>query len=203
MDTPPIRTKEMMDVVREQAAAMGRVPSLREVCSAYENSASVPSEACSTPRRGPGNARLPEWIHESSQANRPLLDIPILPEIPEGSLSRAVWKRTGCLTADPRVLRVTAVRNTFALKAPDDSLASVHVRKGDLVVFDQGVEPATGDIVAAFVDGSPVLGVYEQQGPHVVLKAAGDAAPVVASAECVKGVMVTLIRRVPESGNAA
>lgn len=67
------------------------------------------------------------------------------------------------LKDDPRV---------FALQVQDDAMDGRHIVSGDVLIFEHGLEPRSGDVVAAFVDGQSVVRTYVVQGGKPFLKAA-------------------------------
>ena len=48
----------------------------------------------------------------------------------------------------------------FALQVLDDSMGGRQIVAGDVLIFEHGLEPRSGDVVAAFVDGESVVRSY-------------------------------------------
>lgn len=84
----------------------------------------------------------------------------------------------------------------FALQIQDDSMSGRHIVAGDVLIFEHGLEPKAGDVVAAFVDGESVVRSYVVQGGRSFLKAAhADQADLVPAQELViQGTLVRLTR---------
>jgi repressor LexA len=84
----------------------------------------------------------------------------------------------------------------FALQVQDDTMAGRHIIAGDVLVFEHGVEPAPGDVVAAYVDGESVVRSFVvRQGRPFLKTAQVDRPDLVPAQELViQGVLVKLIR---------
>lgn len=84
----------------------------------------------------------------------------------------------------------------FALQVDDDTMSGRHIVAGDVLVFEHGIEPRSGDVVAAYVDGESVVRSFVIQHGRTFLKAArGDAGELVPAQELmIQGVLVKLIR---------
>ncbi|MBU6191449.1 MAG: hypothetical protein KGR68_19180 [Betaproteobacteria bacterium] len=84
----------------------------------------------------------------------------------------------------------------FALQALDDSMVGRHIVAGDVLIFEHGLEPRTGDVVAAYVDGENVVRTYVLQGGQPFLKAAhpGKSDLVAAQELVIQGTLVRLTR---------
>ncbi len=84
----------------------------------------------------------------------------------------------------------------FALQLQDDAMRDRHIVTGDVLIFDHGLEPRSGDVVAAFRDGESVVRSYVIQGGQPFLKAAhpekSDLVP--AQELVIQGTLVRLTR---------
>jgi repressor LexA len=58
---------------------------------------------------------------------------------------------------------------TFLLRVSGDSMSGAGILPGDMVIVDRSLEPKSGDIVIAEVDGEWTLKTYQKQGTSVVL----------------------------------
>lgn len=54
--------------------------------------------------------------------------------------------------------------STFYLRVEGDSMVGAHIAHGDIVVIDKSLEPKTGDIVVAAVDGDFTLKHLRRSG---------------------------------------
>lgn len=71
--------------------------------------------------------------------------------------------------ADPRIL---------GLQINDDAMVGRHIVAEDVLIFEHGREPRSGEIVAAFVDGESVARSYVlQDGGEKVLSTGARARP--------------------------
>jgi repressor LexA len=100
---------------------------------------------------------------------------------------RRVAVEDPALKDDPRM---------FALQVQDDAMIGRHIVAGDVLIFEHGLEPRSGDVVAAFVDGDSVVRSYMVQGGQPFLKAAhpekSDLVP--AQELVIQGTLVRLTR---------
>ena len=60
----------------------------------------------------------------------------------------------------------------FALQVQDDAMTGKYILSGDVLIFEHGLEPRSGDVVAAFVDSESVVRSYLVQHGQPFLKAA-------------------------------
>lgn len=70
------------------------------------------------------------------------------------------------------------VRNrpaTFFVRAQGDSMTGAGIASGDLLVVDRSVEPRTGHVVVAVLDGELTVKRLRLRGRRVILEPANDA----------------------------
>ncbi|MEM6287079.1 MAG: translesion error-prone DNA polymerase V autoproteolytic subunit [Bacteroidota bacterium] len=75
-------------------------------------------------------------------------------------------------------LNELCVRNrpaTFFVRASGDSMTGAGIASGDLLVVDRSVEPRTGHVVVAVLDGELTVKRLRLVGRRVVLEPANDA----------------------------
>lgn len=84
----------------------------------------------------------------------------------------------------------------FALQIQDDSMSGRHIVAGDVLIFEHGLEPRAGEVVAAFVDGENVVRSYVIQGGRPFLKASHPEQPDLVPAQelVIQGTLVRLTR---------
>jgi repressor LexA len=72
-----------------------------------------------------------------------------------------------------------------------------HIMDGDIAVIEHGVQPRTGDVVAALIDGQVTLKTFVLQRGKPFLRAENPRYPDLIPQEelQIQGVMVALIRR--------
>lgn len=79
-------------------------------------------------------------------------------------------------------LNAVLVRNppaTFAVYAAGDSMQGAGIDDGDLLVVDRSIEPRSGDIVIAAVDGDFTVKRLWREGERVELRPENDRYPVI------------------------
>lgn len=128
---------------------------------------------------------------------QPLVDIPIYGSIPAGPAEDRVQEAKGCLTVDVESLGLRATARTFALEVRGDSMTGRHIIEGDYVVFEHGLPPRPGDVVAALIDNESTIKTFVLERGRPCLRAENPKYPrLIPAAELViQGVMVALVRK--------
>lgn len=70
--------------------------------------------------------------------------------------------------------------STYYLRVDGDSMVGAHIVAGDIVVVDKSLEPKSGDIVVAAVDGDFTLKHLKRDGKKAWLVAANPDYPPIA-----------------------
>ena len=85
---------------------------------------------------------------------------------------------------------------TFFVRASGDSMIGAGIQDGDLAIIDAHRTPATGDIVAAFIDGAWTLKYFNRKNGAVYLTAANPAYPTLLPREELRigGVVTKIIK---------
>ncbi len=78
---------------------------------------------------------------------------------------------------DPARLIVTNPASTFMWRVSGHSMIDAGVRDGDFVVVDRSLEPRTGDVVVAIIDGLPSVKRVSGRGRRLALEFANAAMP--------------------------
>ncbi len=60
--------------------------------------------------------------------------------------------------------------STFFVRARGNSMTGAGIHEGDLLVVDKSIEPVSGDIVIAFIDGGVTVKRLMKQGSIIKLK---------------------------------
>jgi repressor LexA len=86
---------------------------------------------------------------------------------------------------------------TYLLKVEGDSMVGAGIHPGDLALIQKNLEPRTGDIVVARVDGEWTLKYFEKKGKKVSLRAANETYPVILPRQelIVAGVVIANVRK--------
>jgi len=129
---------------------------------------------------------------------RPRLDIPVFGVIPAGFPQDRYQDAKGCVSMDLGTLGIKSTPRTFALEVRGDSMIGRHICDGDIVVFEHGRTPRSGDVVAALIDNESTLKTFVQERgkpPH--LKAENPKYPKLhpAAELVIQGVMIALLRK--------
>ena len=85
----------------------------------------------------------------------------------------------------------------FGLEVHGDSMIGKHIVNGDIVVVEHGVQPRSGDVVAALIDGQVTLKTFVLQRGKPYLRAENPRYPNLIPQEelQIQGVMVALVRK--------
>jgi repressor LexA len=126
-----------------------------------------------------------------------VVEIPILGSIPAGFSRDREQESGGCVPVTVESIGFKPTRNTFALRVTGDSMIGRHICDGDIVVFEHGLEPHSGQIVAALIDRKNTLKTFLVKNGKPFLKAENPKYPDLIPSEelVIQGVMVALIRK--------
>jgi repressor LexA len=126
-----------------------------------------------------------------------IVSIPIIGSIAAGLPTEESQENEGCVLVDVNTMGIRPTARTFGLKVRGDSMIGKHVVDGDLAIIEHGVEPRTGDIVAALIDGQVTLKTFLIQRGRPYLKAENPRYPNLIPQEelQIQGVMVGLVRK--------
>jgi repressor LexA len=128
------------------------------------------------------------------------MEIPLFGSIPAG-FSRDRQQEAGeCVPVTVESIGFKPTRNTFALRVTGDSMIGKHICDGDIVVFEHGPEPRSGQIVAALIDRKNTLKTFLVKNGKPFLKAENPKFPDLIPSEelVIQGVFRALIRKVRE-----
>ena len=126
-----------------------------------------------------------------------VVDIPLFGTIPAGFAQTAYQKAEGCISADVETLGIKPTARTFALQVRGDSMTGKHITDGDYAVFEHGLTPRPGDVVAALIDNESTLKTFIVENGKPCLRAENPRYPklIPASELVIQGVMVALSRK--------
>ena len=88
-------------------------------------------------------------------------------------------------------------QSTFLLKVDGDSMIDAGIHEGDLVLIQRNLNPKSGDIVVASVDGEWTLKYFEKHGGKVMLRAANKKYPPIEPKDelVIGGVVIADVRK--------
>lgn len=108
-----------------------------------------------------------------------------------------IYREESCVSVDMKWLEFKPTRRSFALEVRGDSMTGRHIVDGDIVVFEHGLAPREGDIVAALIDNRNVVKTYLLNKGRPALKSENPryAALIPAEELVIQGVAVALVRK--------
>jgi repressor LexA len=145
-----------------------------------------------------------QWLGEPRKSNEkpPLpgarvVSVPIYGSIPAGLPVETAQEQEGCVLIDIDTLGIKPTARTFGLKVRGDSMIGKSIIDGDTVIIEHGVQPRSGDVVAALIDGQVTLKTFVLQQGKPYLRAENPRYPKLIPQEelQIQGVMVALVRR--------
>jgi repressor LexA len=198
------RQQEILDFV-QQKLSEGLAPSAREIAKhfGFRTASSVTDHLNALRRKGvlnwnPHQARSLRLLSPLQEWRRPVVDIPVFGSIPAGLAEDRVQDAArGCISIDVHSLGIRVSTRTFALEVRGDSMIGKHILEGDYAVFEHGVSPRMGDVVAALIDNESTLKTFLMERGKPYLRAENPKYPKLIPAQelVIQGVMVALIRK--------
>lgn len=204
MRDPTETQRQVFEFVRDTLAGHHAPPTLREIAArfGYRSKRAAECHVQALIRKGwlisdPGKARS----LRPGKAVQPIpkrgVEIPLFGSIPAG-FSRHRDQETGeCVTVTVESIGFKPTRNTFALRVSGDSMIGRHILDGDIVIFEHGPDPRSGQIVAALIDRKNTLKTFVIKNGRPYLKAENPKYPDLIPSEelVIQGVFRALIRK--------
>ena len=200
--TPP--QQRVLDFVQTEAQSGRPAPTLREIADRFgfrsHRAAACHLEALKRKgflETGRGKARSLRIHSPLNRFRSQVIDVPLYGSIPAGFSSEREQEAEGCVSVDVQSVGVHASRNAFALRVSGDSMIGKHICHGDIVIFEHGATPRSGQIVAALIDGKSTLKTFLLKNGKPFLKAENPKYPDLFPAEelVIQGVFRALIRK--------
>lgn len=180
-------------------AALAHVQALRTKGFVKNSSRRARSLQMLTPSISPSNQAAPATPRQPSSVlpNPLVVSVPIYGSIPAGIPIDASQEQEGCVLIDVDTLGIKPTARTFGLRVKGDSMIGKNIVEGDTVIIEHGVEPRSGDVVAALIDGQVTLKTFVLQQGKPYLRAENPRYPKLIPQEelQIQGVMVALVRR--------
>jgi repressor LexA len=199
------RQQQVLNFIRGQQETDGTTPSLREMAAhfGFRSMTAAADHVRALRRKGmiagaPGRARSLQVRMPWQTGRRRVADIPVYGAIPAGFARDRRQEAKGCVSIDLETLGIRPTPRTFALEVRGDSMIGRHILEGDLVVFEHGMTPQPGDVVAALIDNESTLKTFMLDRGKPYLRAENPRYPdlIPATELVIQGVMVALIRKV-------
>ena len=98
---------------------------------------------------------------------------------------------------DVETLGIKPTARTFGLKVRGDSMLGKCIVDGDIAIIEHAVQPRSGNVVAALIDGQVTLKTFVMKGGKPYLRAENPRYPNLIPQEelQIQGVMVALVRK--------
>jgi repressor LexA len=217
------RQKQILDFIQHRQSFEKLTPTLREIASHFRFSSPNAALAHVQALRAkgflenlPGRARSLRVIKQEgvtaaggnffksqlapanpSRREPHVVSIPLYGAIPAGRPMDAAQDQESCLLIDVNTLGIKPTARTFGLKVQGDSMVGKSILDGDTVIIEHGVQPRSGDVVAALIDGQVTLKTFVLQQGKPYLRAENPRYPALIPQEelQIQGVMVALLRR--------
>jgi len=201
------RQQQILQFIRGKRNAEGLSPTLREIAAHFgfssPNAALAHVQALLAKgvlRNLPGRARSLQVMEPHAPKNRlrpPIASVPIYGVIPAGLPEDAAQEEEGCVLIDVDTLGIKPSARTFGLKVRGDSMLGKHIVEGDIAIIEHGMQPRSGDVVAALIDGQVTLKTFVLQRGKPFLRAENPRYPNLIPQEelQIQGVMVALVRK--------
>jgi repressor LexA len=218
------RQKQVLDFIDRRQTRERLTPTLREIAAHFHfsspNAALAHVQALRTKgflKNLPGRARSLQVVNRGTPASRStgsnpaegladstmnvsgaqIVRVPIYGSIPAGLPVDATQQQESCILIDVDTLGIKPTTRTFGLKVQGDSMIGKSIIDGDTVIVEHGIEPRSGDVVAALIDGQVTLKTFVLQQGKPYLRAENPRYPKLIPQEelQIQGVMVALVRR--------
>ena len=198
------RQQQILEFIQQHHQREGQAPSLREIARhfRFRSMTAALDHVRALQRKGalqhrPGRARGHLISSPLQRLRRQVVDIPLYGEIPAGFSEPRQQEAKGCLSVDIESLGIRPTARTFALQVRGDSMIGKHILDGDFAIFEHGLTPRSGDVVAALIDNESTLKTFVMEHGKPVLRAENPRYPKLIPADelVIQGVMVALIRK--------
>src|SRR5437588_5050444 len=200
------RQQQMLELIQDTQYSAGLTPTFREIAShfRFQSPNAALSHVQALRAKGylqsrPGRARSFQLRTPNQKTNSSarVISIPIYGTIPAGFPQGAAQEQEGCVLIDVATLGVKPSARTFALKVRGDSMLGKNIVDGDIAIIEHGMEPRSGDVVAALIDGQVTLKTFVLQRGKPYLRAENPRYPALIPREelQIQGGMVSLIRK--------
>jgi repressor LexA len=201
------RQQQILGFIQGKQDSGGLTPTLREIAAHFRfnspNAALAHVQALRTKgflKNLPGRARSLQVVDPTAPRSRlrpRVVSVPIYGTIPAGLPQDTAQEEDGCVFIDVETLGIKPTARTFGLKVRGDSMTGKHIVDGDIAIIEHGVQPRTGDVVAALIDGQVTLKTFVMKGGRPYLRAENPRYPSLIPQEelQIQGVMVALVRK--------
>src|ERR1041385_4659858 len=181
------RQQQILRFIQGKQDSEGLTPTFREIAGHFRfrspNAALAHVQALLAKgflKNLPGRARSLQVADPNAPKHRlrpRVVSVPIYGAIPAGLPQDTGQEEEGCVLIDVETLGIKPTARTFGLKVRGDSMIGKHIMDGDLALIEHGVEPRSGDVVAALIDGQVTLKTFLMQRGKPYLRAENPRYP--------------------------
>src|SRR4051794_154356 len=200
------KQQQILKFIRDKQDSARPMPTLRDIAAHFRfrspNAALCHVQALLAKgvlRNLPGRARSLQVVEPEVPARlrTRIVSVPIYGSIPAGPPEDTTQEEEGCVLIDVDTLGIKPTARTFGLKVHGDSMIGKNIIHGDIAIIEHGVQPRSGDVVAALIDGQVTLKTFLLQRGKPYLRAENPRYPNLLPQEelQVQGVMVALVRK--------
>jgi len=201
------RQQQILGFIQGKQDSAGLTPTLREIAAHFRfrspNAALAHVQALMAKgflKNLPGRARSLQVVAPNAPKSRfrpRVVSVPIYGSIPAGLPEDTAQEEEGCVLMDVETLGIKPTARTFGLKVRGDSMIGKNIVDGDIAIIEHGVQPRTGDVVAALIDGQVTVKTFLMQRGKPYLRAENPRYPNLIPQEelQIQGVMVALVRK--------
>lgn len=201
------RQKQVLDFIQRRQQTGALTPTMREIAAHFRfsspNAALVHVQALLAKgvlKNLPGRARSLQVAglgHPAERRRAQVVSVPVYGSIPAGQPEDASQEEEGCVLIDVETLGIKPTARTFGLKVRGDSMLGKHIVSGDIAIIEHGVQPRSGDVVAALIDGQVTLKTFLLHKGKPFLRAENPRYPDLIPQEelQIQGVVVALVRK--------
>ena len=201
------RQQQILGFIQGKQDSAGLTPTLREIAAHFRfrspNAALAHVQALMAKgflKNLPGRARSLQVVAPNAPKSRfrpRVVSVPIYGSIPAGLPEDTAQEEEGCVLMDVDTLGIKPTARTFGLKVRGDSMIGKSIVDGDIAIIEHGVQPRTGDVVAALIDGQVTIKTFLMQRGKPYLRAENPRYPNLIPQEelQIQGVMVALVRK--------
>ena len=201
------RQQQILGFIQGKQDSEGITPTLREIAAHFHFSSPNAALAHVQALRDKGFLRSLAGRARSLRVvdpNRPkdrfrprVVSVPIYGSIPAGPPEDTTQEEEGCVLIDVETLGIKPTARTFGLKVRGDSMIGKSIVDADIAIIEHGVQPRSGDVVAALIDGQVTLKTFVMQRGKPYLRAENPRYPNLIPREelQIQGVMVALVRK--------
>jgi repressor LexA len=201
------RQQQILGFIRGKQDSEGLTPTLREIAAHFRFSSPNAALAHVQALRDKGflkslagRARSLQVVDPNTPRSRfrpRVVSVPIYGSIPGGLPQDTAQEEEGCVLIDVETLGIKPTARIFGLKVRGDSMIGKSIVDGDIAIIQHGVQPRSGDVVAALIDGQVTLKTFVLHRGKPYLRAENPRYPNLIPQEelQIQGVMVVLVRK--------